>query len=213
MIENADYQPRTVAAQDLKFGDLWNGREIRSADPKDTWTYIEAVNADGDVTKKKFRNGDAVSIYRETEASQNARYAAERRVRMNGKIADWFGRYQPRRATNKAHAKINEVLAHEGALVDGYLLGQLVEAQAADKVAARVHQGIEAFTLREAGRGPYAEVEDLFGMAEYMAEEFRRSVLQIRALSRSTSVLDNVMEDADRAAEAEYLRRYESTWF
>ena len=210
MTDFTNYEQITVQAADLEARDMWHGKDqITSVDPKDKWTHV--VFADG--SKKRLLNEETVQVWRESEASKAARYEADRRERLDARIRGWYDRYENRRHTNRIQAKIVERLAaHPGALIDDYLMGELIEAQADDKIEATVHHNISNY-LDGSARGDFAEAPDLVAAVEIVANSYRDMALQFRGLSRSTSVMSNVMEDADRAAQAEFARTYDRRWF
>lgn len=155
-------------------------------------------------------NDTVVRVIRmvETEESKEARFREAR----NQRVEDWYASYEERRHTKAAFKKLDEMLGHEGALVDGFRMGQFIAAQAEDKVEAKVYRSITTYKRRLA-EGEEVKARDLVEFVEMLADEAKDELLSIRALSRSTSVVDNIMEDADRAATADFARKHYFGWF
>lgn len=201
------YETIVVKATEIRRGDRLMGRLgepiAKKVDIKVKWVYV--IDED-DKTWEFPKDQIAVLVMRETQASKTARIEAEHRTYRNEKIEQWVAKYEERSHTKKAQAKINEILSNEGALVDDWNMRGLIEAQAADKVAARVHHALEFFLSKQAEGEPVAK--DLVEMAEKIADDYKDKMFSgyNMGLSRSTSVVENVMVDADRQAEAAYVK-------
>jgi hypothetical protein len=144
----------------------------------------------------------------ETDESKEARFREAR----NQRVEDWYAEYEERRHTKAAFKKMDEILGNEGALVDGYRVGQFIAAQAEDKVEAKIYRSITVYKRRVA-EGEDTKARDLIELVEMLADEAKDELVSIRALSRSTSVVDNIMEDAENAAKAEFARKHYFGWF
>lgn len=193
------FESLTVEGKDLKAGDVLTKGEIGKVMVKQAWTHFTYMSGE----TGKYRNDEAVFIRRETEESKGARIEAEHRARRNKLIREWFGTYQERSRTKAVQAKINDQLNRDGGLVDDWTVSQLLTAQAEDKVSARVHRAIRVFDEKGADH----PASDLVEVVELVAERFRNELISgMRGgMSRSTSIVHNAMEDADRAAQAGFL--------
>ena len=205
------YETITVKATEIRRNDFLLGRRgqgggqplVKKVEPKVKWVYVTDTN---DKVWEFPKDQDNVMVMRETEASRMARVEADHREYRNEKIQKWFDKFESRRHTLAAQAKINEILSNEGALVDDWNMRGFIEAQASDKVEARVHHALEFyFRKQEEGESVAA---DLVEMVEKIADDVKDSLFSEynSGLSRSTSVVENVMEDADRAAKGRFAK-------
>lgn len=211
-IDGRTFERVETVAEKLKIGDrtIVSHTEITKVDVKTKYVYTETEGgADG-----RSEIGQPLAVWRETEESRSARIEVQYRARRNRQILEWFESYKERSQTKAVQAKINEQLSHDGALVDDWTITQLLNAQAEDKVSARVHRALQNFYKKTMADEEHPAA-DLVGVVEMVAERFRDELITgMRGLSRSTSVVHNAMEDADRAAMAKFLDRNEfGSWF
>lgn len=200
----------TVEGKDLKAGDVLTKGELEKVLVKQAWTHFTYVSGE----TGKYRNDEAVFIRRETEESRQARADEAYQVRRNTQIRAWFNTYVERANTKAAFAKMGEILDRDGGLASDWEVAGFIEAQAKDKVAARLHRAIRVFDEKLAD-GEEHPARDLVGVTEMVAERFTSELLTgVSGLSRSTSVVHNAMEDADRKAMAQFVdQRAYGGWF
>lgn len=204
------YETITIKATEIRRNDYLLGRQSMGGQPlvtkveaKVKWVYVTDTN---DKVWEFPKDQENVLVMRETEASRNARIEADHREHRNEKIGKWFENFESRRHTLEAQAKINEILSNEGTLVGYFEMSNFIEAQAADRVEARVHHALEYYFRKVVDGEPVAT--DLVEMVEQIAFDFKDSLLSEynSGLSRSTSVVENVMADADRSAQARFAK-------
>lgn len=149
--------------------------------------------------------GTTVPVAREVETDESK--ARRNRALSNETIRKSVAKRDVNTATTKALAKINEKVA-QGYTISSFEMSDLIAAQAED----RVYDRFTAFVTNNVGRvnEETGEVVD-----ETAAMEAYREILKdrligafdlTRGLSRSTSVVSNIMDDAEREATVEFVR-------
>lgn len=149
--------------------------------------------------------GTTVPVAREVETDESK--ARRQRALKNETIRKSVAKRNVNTATTKALAKINEQVA-KGYTISSFEMSDLIAAQAED----RVYDRFTAFVTNNVGRvnEETGEVVD-----ETAAMEAYREILKdrligafdlTRGLSRSTSVVSNIMDDAEREATVEFVR-------
>lgn len=142
-----------------------------------------------------------VTVYREieTDESKAAREKALKADYLERELRDW-------KPSTEAVAGSLLEQAQEHGQVRAYTVADLINSQARDQVwyewAGAHHYLTEG--RREEDGGTVGTVEAL---QKFMEQQQRRLLNQFphNALSRSTSVVDNAMEDANRSAVARFL--------
>lgn len=197
----------TVRADEVRKGDLGtDSSPVTAVEVKTKYTYITFEGSEKPV---RFENDWIVTIRRETEESIEQRHELRNRERRNRRILDWYENYQPMARAKHEQERINAIVTG-GSAVDSFRMTQFIEAQAADRMDAEAHYTIQAWFELQAGcetEGKLAKAFDLVEVADLIVEKLlRRMVIDTRhGLSRSTGVITNAMEDADREARAKFL--------
>lgn len=181
-----------VLAQDVRPGDLRNGREIASVKSGTKWTYL--YDSQGK-TIDEVKIGDVIPVIRREVSAEDA--VSQYRARINRDIAEKLaGRNGPLRALQN---KVNEDLEQRGG-VDFATISRLIQVQAELKILNEL-----AVAATRAG-----EDEDLVDVqrdfAEHLTHKLVRDTRQ-RILTRTGTCVQNLLEDADRDAMADFIER------
>ena len=214
-IPEAEYRTEIskVELQDVKKGDtLVTGAQspvnVHSVKVGTKWVELRDV-----IGKLILRAevGTEVSVARDVETDESK----ERRLRArkNEMIRKAVAERDVNSAQKKALAVINKAV-EEGYIVSSFQTADLIAAQAEDKVYDR----LGAYITNNVGR----ELEDGTVIDETAAYEAYRESLKerllgsydlTRGLSRSTSVVSNLMDDAEREATVEFIRHGVLKWW
>ena len=214
-IPEAEYRTEIskVELQDVKKGDtLVTGAQspvnVHSVKVGTKWVELRDV-----IGKLILRAevGTEVSVARDVETDESK----ERRLRArkNEMIRKAVAERDVNSAQKKALAVINKAV-EEGYIVSSFQTADLIAAQAEDKVYDR----LGAYITNNVGR----ELEDGTVIDETAAYEAYRESLKerllgsydlTRGLSRSTSVVSNLMDDAEREATVEFIRHGILKWW
>lgn len=153
-----------------------------------------------------------LTVGREFETDESK--AARERAFRNEAIRKSVAKKDVNSNTLKALAALTEQ-AEKGYIADSFKTSALLAAQAEDKVA----DGFGAFVTNNVGRvnKETGEVIDETAAWEAYIEVLKERLLgrsydMTRGLSRSTSVVSNVMDDAEREATVEFVR-HGGGWF
>jgi hypothetical protein len=187
----------TVKMTEVRRADVVNGRVVDRVKSGPKWT--ELLDADG---KRIARIESEFETYieraEETGESRDARNRAYANRGIQRKLND------PATAVADAVAKIAEASA-KGHEIGYNLLADLISAQAKAKVWASFRSAV----LAAPDGLDLTEVRDAFRarLTDHLVGAVSGSQT---GLSRSTSVVSNVLDDADRAAIADFIR---DPWF
>jgi hypothetical protein len=194
--EYVDVQ-KTVAISSVQVGDRRGDRKV--ANVKTGRLNTELLDADGKRIDY-FRNETGVLITR-TEETAESRELQERMRRNRSILASVLSRGM---VQEKARESFNEYLAEYGTVEPGRL-ANLLQANAEYKVwedFARIAERVQEADYNGDFEG------DLVDLMARFADQLRDRLLQpfgFRALSRSTGVVHNLVEDVEREAIAKFL--------
>lgn len=183
----------SVPAEGVRPGDLRNNKEVASVRTGSKWVYLQDSSGK---TIEEVKKGDEVTVVRRELTPESA--TMQYRARANRAIAEKLvGRKGPLAAVQ---AKINEELEKYGAVSVPTLARLLVvqaELQLLNELAASVSRAGEGEDLVDVQRD----------FAEHCTHKLVRDTRQ-RSLSRSGgTMVERVLEDADRDAMAEFIER------
>lgn len=178
-----------VKAEQAKVGDVYKARPVVEVKVGRKWVYVTVADEVGR-TAHEFPMGAEISVVRNVETQESI--VARRRAWESFDIAERVTKRAE--ATNAALAAVTEAVTTRG-YADGRVLGGLMQAQA----MLRVLDEFVGFSTHESNAhlADAAAARDAF-IAEVLVPRLQRSTF--RALSRSTSVMDNILEDVDREA-------------
>lgn len=154
--------------------------------------------------------GTEVSVARDVETEESK----ERRLRAkkNEMIREAVAKRDVNSAQKKALAVINKAV-EEGYQVSSFQMADLLAAQAEDKVYDRLGAFITNNVGREIEDKVWDEVDAYEAYRETMKERLLGSYDMTRGLSRSTSMVSNLMDDAEREATVEFIRHGILKWW
>lgn len=187
----------TVKVEDVALGDQVDAGTITEKKVGTKWVYL-TVQGPTSSHKGEFLRGTEVKVLREKETKESQK--ARDRARRNRALQQWIlGRRGP---LDRALEKFNaNMAAYDHADPESVLV-----AQADHKILARFAHAAEGnFT----GAKDLVELRDAFvaELVEYLVSDLRH-----RALSRSTSVISNLLEDVEREATARFIEQHRRGW-
>lgn len=187
-------QEVTVRVEHVKVGDTYLGTPVTEVKVGRKWVYLTAQGATR-VWKSEIEIGTTVLVERQTETEESAQ--ARHRAWASYEVCDGIAKAQGN--VDSALATLNDRVATYGAADDRAFAG-LMQAQATNKIVREFVQ----FATHESNAHleDAAAARDAF-IAEVLVPRLSRS--NFRALSRSTSVLDNLLEDVDREAVQRFI--------
>lgn len=194
----------TVKIEDVHKGDTFaradKERVVHAVKLGTKW--VELRTEDGMLIIRQ-QVGTVVPVAREVETDESK--ARRQRALKNETIRKSLDKRETQHATKKATAKIQEKL-EKGYLIDSFTMSKLIAGQAEDKVYDLLAHRMESVG-RELEDGTI--VDETF-VYERFVEEMKERLIGgydlTRGLSRSTSVVSNVMDDAEREAIVEFIR-------
>ena len=197
-----------VSAAHVKKGDVYGGRTVYTKKTGTKWTELR--EEDGMLILRTL-NEDPISVAREVptdeeRAAVEAERAAERRARSNEDIEAWvrtkIGKFEER-----MHGYTLKII--NGSMSYSYdSYGSMMEEQAEFEIAQAVksifEQGLKSDEDRseenlEFWAGRERDWVNAFELWVEQAKEELTSRYSVRALSRSTSVISNLLEDVKRS--------------
>lgn len=189
-----DYTETEVAvpSQDIHPGDIRNARKVANVKHGSKWTYLYD---DAGKTIEEVKKGDVVTVVRREPTNEFT--TVQYRARINRGIAE--------RLTNRGgsvravQAKVNEDLDKHGA-IGADTLNRLLTVQAELKI---LNELAVVATRAEEGED-LVDVQREF--ADHLTNKLVRDTRQ-RSLSRTGTAVQNLLEDADRDAMAEFIER------
>jgi hypothetical protein len=189
---NDDQELRTFArlASEIKVGDVYKDQEISEVKVGRKWVYLT-----GETKTFELYLGDQVAIQRwvKTDEAKEREALRSREEWIIRQIAGW------KPATPKAMESINETVA-KNQVFSSFQMADLIAAQANDKVWARYIHAVNYMVEKE--EMTFSAAHDKF------VAELTKTVLSAAASGsfRSSSVVSNVMDEADVIAMASFLR-------
>jgi hypothetical protein len=193
----------TIKAGAAREGDMITSdpamRRIRKVKAATKWTELRTE--DGTLILRTLSDSD-IEVYREreTEASRNRRSREAKNARLLNAAAE----HQPQSNTKKALEALNERVA-AGCMVDHWLTSRLLDAQAEDEVL-----DVLFHLVNERATDPESATDAVDVLEAYktkLMEQMIGSHDLTSGLSRSTSMVSNLMNDAKREAIARFLNR------
>lgn len=185
----------TIPAESVRVGDVLDGNRIASVKSGSKWTYLRD---DNNKVLAEVQNRENVTVRRQ-EAT--ADFSTEQyRARANRVIAERLSsRWGSLRSVQ---SKLNDDLDKNGTL-DPAVLSRLLAVQAELKILDEFVQVASRSTNGE----DLVDVQREF--ADYLSHRLVRESRN-KALTRSSSVVVNLLDDVDREAMAEYIEK--SRW-
>lgn len=170
---------------------------------------VTAVKVGTKWTKAVLDGGKKMDVANETPVTvlktQVTKASAERGLRAyrNARLAGMLAQ----RDTDYA-AKVEKFMtAAATGSADSWRLGDFLSAQAEKKLLDR---------LAHVAEGNFLGLEDLVEAREALVEKLREEIFDgyrfSRALSRSASTCDNLLDDVDREATVEFIREAQKGW-
>lgn len=192
-----DVRVEEVAARYVQQGDILANHTVGEVKRGTKWADISDTEG-----KRILRVplSDLVSVERQypTEESVNARGRAHRNERIARALATRTDQIQ------EALDKLNKHYAEYGYLRH-WEVEPLIAAAAEEKVWRRFVSAVSHYEEQEDFEGDLVDVVEEFKehLKEGLTGEYRH-----RALSRSTSIVSNLMDDCDTAAEAAFVNKH-----
>lgn len=198
------YEQVTVAISACQIGDLRGGRKVANikTGPKNTELFDENGKR-----IDYFPNATGILIERRVADQEvsDARYRAGRHNRILGMLEN---RREP---VLKAQAALAEQVAELG-FVDHWKLDAFIAAQGECRVWEGFAGVVENLANREGEKAFEGDLVDAMTQyAEYLQEQVMSSYKH-RALSRSTGVVSNLLDDVDMEATVKFIEQT-SRWF
>jgi len=205
-------EAHTVEIRNVKRGDVMNGATV--GDVRTGPKYVRVFDADGKQIASAATDQETLTVVvrdRETPESVEARRRAINNEAIEDRVAEETAK-GPQPRTLAALAGMTEEVTN-GYHVNHVGVGGLMTAQAKDTLWARFISMVDYnFSDEAAARDDFTPVDHVG-----VLERFRSTVADLLlgshdltgGLSRSTSMVANLMNDAEREAYAEFYRRTE----
>ena len=150
--------------------------------------YVTILSTEGK-TLFRLEPGSSVWAERETSWSRQARDEAIHVNRVNERLRQAAAEYKHNERTKAVHAKLTEA-AYEGYVADSFRMADLIQAQAKDEVFGRLYTTLNSVLEKDPNRNLVEWLE------EYKKQLLREFTVHFRGLSKSTSQVSNLMDDA-----------------
>lgn len=182
----------TIKAEHAKAGDVFKAKPVTAVKVGRKWVYV-TVATDNGGTSHELPIGAEIEVVRNIETEESKR--AGNRTWANREICKKAAKRTE--AVEETLAEVTDQIANHG-YANEWAMANLLSAQA----DLKIHNEFVGFATRNDFEDAVAAKQAFVG---WLTDRVLAAAVNYRAISRSTSVVSNVMEDLEREAVGRFI--------